>query len=108
MPHIQQRVVLKADIDEVWDVLCDVSSFPQRVEPVHEVRILEKRSQWTISSWEVELRGSILKWVEREVRDEGARRVHFEQVEGDLECFQGWWGLEDLGDGRVVAHGEVV
>ena len=107
MPHVEQYIVLKADLEEVWNELCDVASFPERVATVRDVKVLEEGGDWTVSSWEVELRGSILKWVERATRDENGRRVRFEQVEGDLEYFAGWWSLEDLGDGRIAACGEV-
>ena len=44
----------------------------------------------------------MLAWTERDVVDPAARRIDFEQVDGDFVVFTGVWAVEPDGDGVTV------
>ncbi len=54
------------------------------------------------SDWEVNFRSGVLAWTERDTVDAGARRIDFEQVDGDFVLFTGTWAVEPDGGGSVV------
>ncbi len=97
MPTIQVHELLQAPIEKVWNLVCDVEAYPQRMEPVRGIEVLESGPNHKVAAWEVELKGSILKWVEREEQDPGNHRLTYRQVEGDLERFDGYWQLRSHG-----------
>jgi coenzyme Q-binding protein COQ10 len=111
MPTIHVHELLQAPIEKVWDVVCDVEGYPQRMEPVRNIDVLESGDTFTVASWEVELKGSILKWVEREERETDKYRVTYEQVDGDLERFDGYWQLRaegpDVTDAELVVNFDI-
>jgi coenzyme Q-binding protein COQ10 len=89
---------LKVPVEDVWQAVVDVERYPERMECVQRIECLEHDVaadgvQTALIGWEVELDGSVLRWVERERRDPAARQVTFEQVSGDLEIFRGTWTL---------------
>ena len=54
------------------------------------------------SSWEVLLKGSLLRWRERETVDRPGMRIDFKQLEGDLDRFDGHWLVEPAEGGSDV------
>jgi ribosome-associated toxin RatA of RatAB toxin-antitoxin module len=103
MPTVVVEVELAAVIDDVWRLIRDVEAYPRLMEPVRAVHVLEETGPELLTAWEVELKGSILKWTEREVRDEFRRRIDYEQVDGDLETFDGYWQLHPIGEAATKA-----
>src|SRR5689334_19457441 len=64
---------------------------------VRQVKILEEGPDWSVTSWSVDLKGSILSWTEHESRNRELYRVDYRQRDGDLESFEGYWQLERQG-----------
>jgi ribosome-associated toxin RatA of RatAB toxin-antitoxin module len=100
MPRIKVTEILDAPIKDVWELICDLDSYPRIMNPVRSITVLSSGKDWTIAEWEVELKGSILRWTEREDRYPKNYRVEYEQVDGDLEMLQGHWELRETDAGR--------
>jgi coenzyme Q-binding protein COQ10 len=111
MPTLEVSERVRAPIDKVWATVCAVEAYPQLMKPVRDVRVLEDGDNWAITAWEVELKGSILKWTEREERDPKTYRVAYHQVDGDLELFRGGWALtrisDDVTEAKLVVEFEI-
>ncbi|WP_163511858.1 type II toxin-antitoxin system RatA family toxin [Fodinicola acaciae] len=92
MPVVEVRLRLEVSPAAAWDAVCDVESYPAYMENVRSVKITDdtKRSN-RISAWSVFLKGSILEWTESDQIDDERRRIDFQQVDGDLEHFAGYW-----------------
>lgn len=103
MPVVEVVERIHADIDSVWRLVCDVDGYPGFMEPVQSVTTLVKEGDESTVSWEVLLKGSTLKWTEREHRHPDRYRVDFAQLDGDLERFSGYWQLAAAGDGVTDA-----
>jgi ribosome-associated toxin RatA of RatAB toxin-antitoxin module len=84
---------------EAFRRLADYERYPEQTPSVRSVQI-ERRGADLVSVWRVDFRGGILCWTERDVIDEAALRLDFEQIDGDLELFTGGWRvLAEVGRG---------
>ncbi len=91
------RVVTTVDLSglqerDVWPTLVDFERYPELMEDVIEVTILEQEKGTMVTSWEVLLNGSRFTWTERDTLTE-PNLIEFEQIDGDLEVWQGKWEL---------------
>jgi ribosome-associated toxin RatA of RatAB toxin-antitoxin module len=103
MPKVDVDVVISATVADVWTTINDVEAYASFMENVRSVSVVSHEAGERVSSWSVLLKGSILEWTEREIVDDDAKRVTFEQLDGDLDEFSGYWQLEPKEDGvRVV------
>lgn len=96
MPFVAVSERLKSSVDAVWDLVRDVERYPSLMESVRRVERLSAGPEVDGAStstvgWEVEIEGSVLRWVERETTDERRMRITFEQESGDLDRFRGHW-----------------
>jgi ribosome-associated toxin RatA of RatAB toxin-antitoxin module len=98
VPLINVVELLKAPIGTVWELICDVEAYPRIMEPVRLVTVLSNEDNWTIAEWEVELKGSILRWTEKEIRDHANYSIVYHQIDGDLDKLEGYWKLQKLDD----------
>ena len=96
MPLVEVNEQLEVPAERVWGLVRDVEAYPRLMEPVRSLQVLEEGPDWVVTAWEVELKGSILKWTEHEQRDEERRRLTYHQIEGDLEQFDGYWQVTEL------------
>lgn len=89
------------DASRVWRTIVDIERYPDYMPNVASTTVLEATAAGRLATWELVLRGSILRWTERGTIDDAARRIAFEQVSGDLAVFRGEWRLEG-GDGAPL------
>lgn len=109
MPIVNIELPIRAPIDEVWDILLDVERYSEVMSHVRSVEVLEDLDgKVRRVAWSVILKGSILEWVEEEHIDRDNHSIVFKQLSGDLESFDGHWGLEEAGDGETNAAFEVL
>ena len=104
MPVVEVVETIPAPIHALWDIVNDVESFPRLMEHVRSLRILERGDGYRLTEWHVELKGCLMRWVEREELYPAKFRIEYRQLEGELAQFEGFWQLEPLPDGstRVV------
>ena len=87
--------------DDVFSAVADFASYAAHTDTVREVVVTTVGGALE-SAWEVNFRNGVLAWTERDVVDLGARRIDFEQVDGDFVVFTGTWAVEPDGDGSTV------
>ncbi|WP_283133075.1 aromatase/cyclase [Rhizohabitans arisaemae] len=112
MPLIVVTERLKSPPLAVWDLILDVKRYPELMECVLLIELLDHvghadGSTESVVGWEVELEGSVLRWVERERHEPDRLRVTFEQVAGDMDRFSGHWQVLDEGEGITSVTLEV-
>lgn len=108
MPKVTIDQDIRAPIERVWDTLLDIESYEESMETVRWARLVggdDERARR--AEWSVLLKGSILEWEEEEQLDHEAHKVVFKQLRGDLEFFDGYWMLEEVGPNETRAHFEV-
>ena len=100
----QVRVIahVKRGPDEVFGMLSDFKSYPQYGDSIISVDVEPIEDGYVKVNWQVQLRDGVLSWTEKDRFDPEARTIRFEQIEGDLEVFEGTWQVETDGDGSRV------
>ena len=100
----QVRIVahVERSPDEVFRMLSDFKSYPKYGDSIISVDVEPLEDGDIKVSWEAKLRDGVLSWTEKDRLDPEARTIRFEQVEGDLEVFEGTWQVEKDGDGSRV------
>jgi ribosome-associated toxin RatA of RatAB toxin-antitoxin module len=88
--------------DEVFSAVADFGSYAEHTDTVRKVVVTAVDGGAVQSAWEVNFRNGVLAWTERDVVDPVARRIRFEQVDGDFAVFTGAWSVEPDGVGSTV------
>jgi ribosome-associated toxin RatA of RatAB toxin-antitoxin module len=98
--------VAKAPLDKVYTLAKQVERFPQWLEYVTAIRILERSDdgRTVVSEWEasVPLLGLKARWVERDEWDDEGHLCRFALQEGDLDRYEGVWQFEPHPDGTLM------
>ena len=113
MPTVEVQLRISAAPESTWKIVSDIDSYPQYMSDVRsdidsypqymsDVRSVttETDAAGSVrrSNWSVSLRGSILEWTERDHFDDETMRIEFEQVDGDLDRFAGYWQIVPVAD----------
>lgn len=105
MPNVDVAVTIAAPLEVVWKAVNDVTAYPSFMDNVQSVTLQsEENAGERISDWSVILKGSILEWTEQEWVDHQEHRIVFEQIDGDLDQFSGYWDLSELESSLVLAR----
>jgi ribosome-associated toxin RatA of RatAB toxin-antitoxin module len=96
MPLVEVDEVMPAPLEQVWDVVNDVLSYPRLMDHVKSVEVQEQGPDYRLTAWVVDLKGCVMRWVEREEIDHSRYRIEYRQLQGDLARFEGFWQLEPL------------
>ncbi|MFF5156595.1 type II toxin-antitoxin system RatA family toxin [Streptomyces sp. NPDC000348] len=103
MPHVEVNLPIKAPAAEAWTAVTRLEDYAAYMENVESVTVIgETDTGARTSEWSVLLKGSVLEWIEADTLDHEARVMSFDQVSGDLDVFNGYWRVEDTGDGTSV------
>lgn len=102
MPHIEVSKVLKYSRDAVYPFICRMEQYPEFMDNVIEVKVLERDIYRTITSWKVFVDGIKVDWLEEDLFDEKNYKISYKQIEGDFTKFNGEWILEKTEGGTVV------
>lgn len=95
-------------VDDVYATLADFARYPEFSSAVRSVSVAHVDDTTTVSSWEVNFRNGILRWVEEDTFEPAAHRIDFHQLEGDVAEFDGSWQCTQVGpDVRVTFAADV-
>jgi ribosome-associated toxin RatA of RatAB toxin-antitoxin module len=98
MPEVDITLEIEAPAARVWEAVLDIEAYPDEMESVRSVRVLEEiGAEERRSAWSIVLKGSILEWEEHDTIDHEAMTVRFHQLSGDLSSFDGHWAVEECG-----------
>jgi uncharacterized membrane protein len=104
MPSVESEVRVQAPLEQVYALARDIERFPQFMEDVEEVKILEQTPERQVSRWVgiiKELRRTIT-WTEEDFWDDQAHACTFRQTEGDYTEYGGSWEFVPEGEGTRV------
>jgi ribosome-associated toxin RatA of RatAB toxin-antitoxin module len=102
MPEVKLELDIRAPAARVWEVVTDIERYPDSMESVRWVKIIDGTDPLARrSGWSVLLKGSILEWEEVEKIDPDNMVMTFHQVAGDMEIFDGEWRVTPIDDERT-------
>lgn len=93
-------------IERVWTIAKKLTDYPRFMDQVLSVEPVDLDAAVSATSWAVSFNGNELRWVETDHYDETRRRVTFQQVDGDLAEWNGFFETV-FEDGGVVARYDV-
>jgi ribosome-associated toxin RatA of RatAB toxin-antitoxin module len=102
MPLVEVAETIAAPVQRVWEVVNDVESYPRLMEHVLSLRVVERGENYRLLEWKVELKGCLMRWIEREDLQPDRYRIEYRQLEGELAEFEGFWQLEPLTDSTTL------
>jgi ribosome-associated toxin RatA of RatAB toxin-antitoxin module len=102
LPFIRCEAVVPGEPRRAFELASDMESYPRFMKDVVSLRVLEREPGAQISEWQARFQGKILRWKERDVFDEAALTIRYNQTEGDLRKFEGAWTFEPTPDGTRV------
>ena len=105
MPIVNAEIAIAAPVDKVYDIARNIERFPEFMEDVTGVEIIEQTPERQVSRW-----SSIIKefnrtvtWTEVDYWDDVAKICRWEQTEGDFSKYEGTWEFVAQGDGQTLA-----
>lgn len=102
MPYVEAKTVIEGDIDEIYEIIKDMQSYPKFMHDLVSVEIMERGENYTVSHWVSNVEGRRIVWTERDTFYEGDKRIAYQQIKGDLKKMEGQWSLKQMEDGVEV------
>lgn len=102
MPQVESSVVIKGDPQSVYALAKDMESYPQFMEDVVSIKVIERSPGRTITDWHARLQGKPMRWQEEDLFDDAKPHIRYRQVSGDLKKFEGDWFFEPVEGGTKV------
>lgn len=102
MPTVEVNQVVSAPIDAVYRVVTKMEDYPRFMKTIKAIRVLEQGEGYTVSDWDARLQGARFHWVEKDLFYPAEYRITYDQIEGDLKVFRGYWQLEAVPEGTRV------
>jgi coenzyme Q-binding protein COQ10 len=94
VPFVEVTGEVPLEPRAVFERLSDMESFPNFMDRVESVRVLERGENRTVTHWVTNLKGSRFEWTEEDLFDPVHLRIAYRQIEGDLRKFEGEWRIE--------------
>src|SRR5207248_722166 len=95
MPRIEQSLTINAPVAEVYAIARDVESFPDIMDDLQSITVLERSADGnrTVTEWVGLVRqfAMKLKWQQEDVWDPVRHRDDFKAIKGDVDELSGYW-----------------
>lgn len=95
MPYVESRIAIAAAARAVYELAKDQERFPEFMPDVETVKVLERHADRVISRWKTLVEEAPIEWTEEDRFDDGALRIDYALLEGDLDTFEGAWTFEE-------------
>jgi len=104
MPTVVSEVLVNAPLEKVYAVAKDVAVYPEFMEDIESIEILEKTPERQVSKWVGIIKefNRRIRWTEEDFWNDVDHTCRFAQTEGDFALYQGTWGFKEQ-DGGTVA-----
>jgi len=99
MANVEATTIIRAPLDDVYELAKKVESFPEFMPDLESVRILERLNGDTVTEWVGLVQGRKIRWVEDDQWDDASHICRFRQREGDFTVYEGTWSFEAVPDG---------
>jgi ribosome-associated toxin RatA of RatAB toxin-antitoxin module len=101
MPRIELSLLVDAPVDRVYEVARDVEAFPDFMEDLQSLKVLEKSEDGnrTVTAWVGLIREfkMTVKWTQEDVWNPVTHRDDFKMLKGDMDSMSGYWQFTEEG-----------
>jgi coenzyme Q-binding protein COQ10 len=98
--NLKEEIEINANQDIVFKVMLDLEKFPEFMEDVKKITILQDEGNKRISEWEAEIDGLLFKWQEEDIYHPQEYKLTYKLIKGDLDKFEGYWEIIKLNDNK--------
>ena len=106
MTQVTEELLIYAPKSRVGKAVFRSEEFPNFLDDVKEVTILQRDGSRQVSKWRVEIEGIELQWTEEDwllLNDSGQEgSMHYRLLEGDFDRFEGAWHFSNTEDATRV------
>ena len=104
MPIVTSEIVIAAPVEKVYAVARNIERFPEFMEDVTGVEILEQTPERQVSRWSSIIKefNRTITWTEVDYWDDEAKTCRWEQTEGDFNKYEGTWQFVAQGEGTLA------
>jgi ribosome-associated toxin RatA of RatAB toxin-antitoxin module len=89
--------------EQSFALIRDFARYPELTDAVEKVVVNRPDPDGSVvSEWLVHFRKGLLNWTERDFIDPSRREIHFAQITGDFDIFEGDWYIDDRDTGTLV------
>lgn len=105
MPRIEQSIEIAAPIESVFKIARDVETFPEFMEDLKSLTVLERSEDGnrTVTEWTGLIREfkMVVKWTQEDCWDTHQYRDEFKMIQGDMTSMSGYWQFSPSGSGTT-------
>ncbi len=98
--NLKEEIEINANQDTVFKVMLELEKFPEFMEDVKKITILQEDGNRRVSEWEAEIDGLIFKWQEEDIYYPKDYKLTYKLIKGDLDKFEGYWEIIKLSDNK--------
>lgn len=102
MPFVEVSMPVMCERREVYPILKQMDKYPEFMEDLVSVEVLERKNNTTVTKWVSNVDGRIIKWTELDVFDDENLHISYRQLDGDLKRFEGEWVLTEIAGGTEI------
>ncbi|MBV6458620.1 MAG: hypothetical protein HONBIEJF_01753 [Fimbriimonadaceae bacterium] len=101
MPSVETSVWISAPLDKVYAIAKDNRSFPDFMDDVKSLEIVESSNGRVVSDWVgvVSAFGLKVRWRQEDVWDDSNHVCQFRQLSGDYDQLDGTWTFKEENGG---------
>lgn len=99
---LESSIIVKQPKETVYNLLKNMERFPEFMENVKQVTLLEGRGDRTITEWEIDLDSIAIIWKQENIFDDRQMSIRFKMLEGDFGRYEGEWNLFGLLTGTEI------
>ncbi len=89
---------------EAFASVADFAAYPDHSPAVRSVVVTPTGPTTRHSTWEVAFRNGLLRWTEEDTLSPATGTIGFEQVEGDVDLFEGCWEVRPAAGGGATVR----
>jgi len=105
MPYVECSIDVAAPAATVYELAKEQERFPEFMPDVETVVVLERHPDRVITRWKTLVEEAPIEWTEEDRFDDGALRIDYALIEGDLDTFEGSWTFAQDGTTTRVVLG---
>lgn len=103
MPYVETKAVIKGEAGKIYEIISDMAAYPNFMQDLVSVDILERGQDYTVSHWVSNVDGRKIVWTERDTFYPEELRITYAQTEGDLKKMEGQWLIVPGAEGCEVS-----
>ena len=101
MPTVETSTWIDAPIGSVYAIAKDNESFPEYMEDVNTLVVVERDGDRVVSDWVgvISTFGLKIRWRQEDVWNDSAHQCTFSQISGDYDKLEGRWRFTEENGG---------